>query len=148
MSSGQWANFATSGLDLSASGSSVPSLITYSARGIWDPVRKQMSFYGQSHSGGQLGVPNVAGFVRWDEATNTWYKENYASGELDGNHAYHHLTVSPSTGHLYLRRGNQVLRRDPGSTGGIGAWELGHVHDIYPGYNSGEVYNALEWFRS
>jgi hypothetical protein len=144
---GQWADFVIPGLNLSASGApSVPSIITYAARGLWDPARKQMSFYGQAHGGGQIGIPNCAGFVRWDDLTNTWYKEEYASHDLDGNHAYHHLTVNPSTG-ICICVVAEVLRRAPGSSAG-GAWETGHVTDIYPPMRAAKSITSWSGFRS
>jgi hypothetical protein len=146
MSAGQWSNFTIPGLDLSTQNGNVETLITYAARGVWDSTRKQMSFYGQAHTGGQVGLPASSGFVRWDDATNTFYREMYPSSALDVAHAYNHLTVNSATGYLYQRRVDSVLRRPPNSIGGLGAWQTGFVANINPPSASGEIYNALEWY--
>jgi chitodextrinase len=145
MQPGQWADFTMPGLDLSAASTSVPSIVTFSARGIWDPVHQKIQFYGAAHNGGVVGIPNGSAFITYDDATNQWTRESYPSSSIDDGHAYYHLTVSANTGDLFFRKyfSARVLKRTYGQTGQA-SWKTGQVADTPNAAN--QVAGGLEWF--
>jgi hypothetical protein len=147
MQPGTWADFIMGGLTsslVSASSSSTPSILTFAARGVWDPVHKKIQFAGTSHTGGQV-ISGAGGLITWDDATNQWSREAYAwSSDVPG-HAYYHLAVNANNGDLYFRMfgSPRIMRRAFGATG-QGSWVTGQVAD-QPN-NANQVAGGLQWF--
>jgi len=144
---GQWAGLTMGGLTSSlvgAAGTSTPSLLTFAARGHWDPVHKKLLFAGTSHTGGQL-IANAGGLITWDDATNQWTKEGYTWSSENPGHSYYHTALNQSNGDIYFRGYNSasIGRRAFGSTGQA-SWQSGQVAN-HPNAGS-QVAGGLEWF--
>ncbi len=62
------------------------SILEYTAKAVWDPVRKVARFIGDSHT------PQVSGMVSYDDATNTFTR---SSVPWDGSisHGYDHTAI-------------------------------------------------------
>jgi chitodextrinase len=149
MQPGQWADFTMGGLDSSvvgAASSSTPSLLTFAARGVWDPVHNKIQFAGVSHTGGPV-VAGAGGLITWDDATNQWGREAYAWSSDTPGHAYYHLALNAGNGDLYYRMFGQtrILRRVYGASGQA-SWQTGQVADQPSTAN--QVAGGLQWFPS
>jgi hypothetical protein len=144
---GQWAGFIMGGLDSSlvgAAGPSLPSLLTYAARGFWDDVHKKLQFAGVSHTN-SLYIDGAGGLITWDDATNQWTKESYTWCVCDPGHSYYHLALNQGNGDLYYRQFAKasIYRRAYGSTGQA-SWQSGQVAN-HPNL-ANNVAGGLEWF--
>jgi hypothetical protein len=147
MLSGEWVPFTMGGLDLSivtAASASVPSILTFAARGVWDCGHKKLQFVGTSHTGGVV-IAGSGGLATWDDATNQWTRETYDWNSANPGHAYYHLAVNPNTGDLYFRIyfSPAIMRRAFGATG-QSSWQTGQVAN-QPN-NANQVAGGLEWF--
>ena len=148
MPSNSWADFMIGSLTssvVSASGPSVPSLLTYAARANWDPIHKRMQFAGTSHTGGVV-ISGAGGLITWDDTTNQVTRESYSWSSENPGHSYYHTTVNQSNGNMYFRSYNSasIYRRVFGQTG-QSSWAAGVVAN-HPN-PANQVAGGLEWFN-
>lgn len=142
LSVGQWGTLTASSLTQQLMTQGVDSgIMPYAPKAVRDDAAKKIYFYGGTHDGTNGGTYLNFGVV-YDEATNTWSKD--ADGpQANGidTHGYHHLTIDPNTGTLYMRAyGSATIYKKPRG----GSWSvfvaLGGTQ-----FADFDTFNALEW---
>ncbi|MEO8004034.1 MAG: hypothetical protein ABI771_03960 [Betaproteobacteria bacterium] len=108
MHSGQWASFTSNDFNhalVDAGGGH--SILEFASRGHWDPLHKKIQFWGMGHLSGQA-------LITYDDATNTWTRDNAPATSSNWGHGYQHMALDPATGDLYLRLYNSgIVRKKP-----------------------------------
>ncbi|NND65616.1 MAG: hypothetical protein HKM24_06595 [Gammaproteobacteria bacterium] len=84
------------------------SVIAWSNKALWDPVRKQVDFFGSGHRGGTH-------HIRYNASTDTWtelfYVPHVTDGSIPFGHGYDQNAINPATGDMYFRPYNQLTVR-------------------------------------
>jgi hypothetical protein len=91
-------------LDLGPSYTGADSAVTWSSKGVWDPVNKAFYFTGGGHGAEGVDAPDAFEVLKYDDATNTW-SVTYRSGA----HSYEGLSLNTTLGdNIYHRPYNSL----------------------------------------
>lgn len=140
LSAGDWAELTVSGLTTGMFDASSTNVLDYCTKGAFDPVARQVRFFGQGHYDDQR-------WVCFDEAANAfsiladpaWDDGGSGAPSFIG-HGYHHNAIDPATGDDYYRMLNGVVKRYARS---------GPTWSDLAGPESGSaVAGAIEWLPS
>lgn len=98
MQPGQWRELATTGAQ--AAFSADESLFEYCDKLVWDPIQKQVLFYGTSDP---ASSNNDRKFIRYRASTNSWDILPTPSFASNIQHSYKHHAINPENRRLYYR---------------------------------------------
>jgi hypothetical protein len=103
---GQWAEFTTNNIGPTLGptfGGSTQNVLAESPEMVWDPLTQKVLFFGGDHC-------DIAQFITYDAATNTWQREpraawmptqaNYCNGMMHGEDL---AGMDPARGNFYFR---------------------------------------------
>ena len=108
MQAGDWKELSTQGYVVSGTpilavngSSGGGSMTEYSDKGVWNPITKEVWFYGGSHCGSGCGCPGSDKIIRYSLSTNTW--STIANSGQGCGHTYEQDAIDPATGIFYNR---------------------------------------------
>lgn len=140
LSAGDWAELTVSGLTTGMFDASSTNVLDYCTKGAFDPVARQVRFFGQGHYDDQR-------WVLFDEATNTFsmlsdppWDDGGSSQPSYIGHGYQHNTIDPVTGDDYYRMLDGVVQRYDRSTE---TWS-----ELTGPASGSAVAGAIEWLPS
>ncbi len=96
-----WAEFPMNGLDTELI-DFAGSVMTYTAKGVWDPVHRRVICSCGSHGSGEFAYTQKK--LVWSEDTNTWTNSEtppVAGGVDVASHGYYQNAINQDTGDLY-----------------------------------------------
>lgn len=134
LQAGDWMEFNTQGYggSLLDACDGEHSILEWSNKAVWNPVRREVLFVGQGHV-------SCAKHIRFQESSNAWSTSSLPAGIETFGHGFEHNTVDPMNGDLYYRNYNsdQIERFD----GSSGSWSpLPRIG------SSTQVAGAIEYF--
>lgn len=132
MQPGEWVELNTNGFEGGAILRAIDHILAYSDEAIWDPISRQIFFYGATHG----GTEEHRRFIKYVDSTNSW---TVLPSPIPLSHAYDHQAFDPNTGIYYHRQHNSKTIYQYNRINGI--W------DVIPEFSGlYSVAGALEYF--